>query len=55
MIKLILTNYDNVNLYCDYCKRRIRIGERYIIIKEKLYNNEIVEHPYHIYCEFSNE
>jgi len=42
----ILTNYDNDELFCVYSKKRIKIGETYILKKEQLYDGEIIELTY---------
>ena len=55
MIKLILTNHENTNLYCHYCKRKILIDEKFLTVIERIYNDEDVEHYYHIGCEVDNE
>ena len=55
MTKIILTNYENLNLFCHYCKEKICIGEKYLLTIEKIYNNEDVDHYYHIGCEVADE
>lgn len=46
----VLINYDNDNLYCVECKEVIEIGEKYIIIEEEIYGDQIIEKPYHPDC-----
>ena len=41
-------NNNNDELFCVECKRRIHIGEKYIIVKEKIYGDEIVKKEYHL-------
>jgi len=46
----IKINYENDELYCVECKGRIEINQKYILIFEQLYNNEIIEKKYHTSC-----
>ena len=43
-------NYDSEELYCIECKKRIEIGEKYIIVEEKIYGEQIVIKCYHPDC-----
>lgn len=42
----VQTNYDNDELYCTYSKEKIEIGEKYGIVEDIIYNNEIVRTSY---------
>lgn len=43
-------NDNNENLYCVNCKRRINIGEKYIVVDEEIYGNEIIKKEFHPEC-----
>lgn len=36
------------DLYCFYCKEKIELGEKYVVVKEEMYDGEIVEKYYHL-------
>jgi hypothetical protein len=40
----IKLNYKNHNLWCDYSKERILIGEEYIKVVEKYFGEKITKH-----------
>lgn len=42
-------NLDNDELYCVECKSKIKLGEKYIIIYETVYN-EVIKKPVHCEC-----
>lgn len=43
-------NDNNDNLWCVNCKERIHLGDKYIVIEEEVYGDEIVEKEYHLEC-----
>lgn len=43
-------NNDNDELFCIECKQRINIGEKFIIVQEKIYGDEIVKKEFHPQC-----
>ena len=45
-MKLCYNSYRE-DLYCLYCKEKIRVGERYVIVYE-IYSGEIIEKYYHV-------
>lgn len=51
----ICYNSYREDIYCLYCKERIKIGERYVIVYE-IYSGETIEKYYHIdHCPIENE
>lgn len=53
--KIIQTNWDNPNLYCIWSKEKIEIGEKYILVFEK-YFDEWIEKTYKVeYRNFIDE
>lgn len=42
-------NDDNEELYCDWCKELINLGEQYIETKEECYGEKIKKN-YHVEC-----
>ena len=51
----IQTNYTNNNLWCDYSKEKIEIGERYVTIVDAYYGEDIVKYYKKEYLEFIDE
>lgn len=45
-MKLYYNNYRN-DLYCIYCKEKIHIGEKYVIV-EDYYMGELIELNFHV-------
>lgn len=43
-------NYDNDELFCTSCKERIKIGEKYLVIIDQLYDGEVDARPVHLDC-----
>ncbi len=43
-------NYDNDELFCQECKNRIEIGEKFVVILEELLEDEIERKPVHLDC-----
>lgn len=43
MTKILLTNYEDYQLYCYDCKRKIMLGEKYCVVYEKIYNDQEIE------------
>jgi len=45
----ILTNYDS-ELYCMECKQKIQMLEKFGIVYEEIYNDDIIEKTFHLDC-----
>lgn len=41
-------NEDDPEKYCNYCKNKIYIGQKYAVIKEDIVGGEIIRKEYHI-------
>jgi hypothetical protein len=46
----IRINHNNEDLWCDYCKERINLGDKYAIVYEEVYGDELVDHINHLDC-----
>ncbi|MGD2071972.1 MAG: hypothetical protein PVG65_00575 [Candidatus Thorarchaeota archaeon] len=55
MTRIIKTNYSDPDLYCVYCKERIAIGEKYIIVFEAIWSGREIEKTYHLDCDWGEE
>jgi hypothetical protein len=51
----IKINYKNHNLYCDYSKERICIGDEYFTIVETYYYEKIIKNYRIEYKDFIDE
>jgi len=51
----IKVNYTNPNLWCNYSKEKIHIGEEYFTVIEIYYGENIVKHYKAEYLEFIEE
>lgn len=45
----VKVNMENDELYCEFCKRKICLGEKFIIVIQND-DNEIIESPRHLDC-----
>jgi hypothetical protein len=43
-------NYDNDELYCQECKEKISLGEKYCTVLDQLYSGEIENRNLHFDC-----
>jgi hypothetical protein len=43
-------NENDDELWCVECKERIHIGDKYIIVGERLYDDNIIPKEYHTEC-----
>ena len=48
-MKVQYNQYDD-ELWCIECKDRIHLGEKYITIKETLYDDSVISKQYHPDC-----
>lgn len=44
----IRLNEYHEDLFCTYCKEQIYPGEKYAVLREQLYDGEVIEKFYHI-------
>lgn len=46
----IKMNYHRTDLYCADCKEHIARGEKYAIVEEELYDDQVIPKDYHLSC-----
>ncbi len=46
----IRINENKEDLYCNECKNKISVSEKYVIVNEEIYYGEIIDKPHHLEC-----
>lgn len=48
-MKIKMNTYKN-DLYCVECKQKVSVGEKYAIVPEELYDDQLIYKEYHLDC-----